>query len=147
MPVLRASQVALVVKNLLASAGEIRDISSIPGSRRSPGGRDGNPLQYSCLENPMDRGVRWVTVYKVAETNTTEAIQHTYMPLFIAPFLLNATLQDYINKAMDFVFCNAFEEVLKEQLSFILFSPYLLAILRIKPMSLTQFRLPFTNIL
>ena len=44
MPVLRASQVALVVKNLLASAGEIRDISLIPGSRRSPGGRDGNPL-------------------------------------------------------------------------------------------------------
>ena len=44
MPVLKASQVALVVKNLLASAGEIRDISSIPGSRRSPGGRDGNPL-------------------------------------------------------------------------------------------------------
>ena len=44
----------LVVKNLPASAGDIRDVGSIPGSGRSPGGENGNPLQYSCLENPMD---------------------------------------------------------------------------------------------
>ena len=74
MPVLGASQVALVVKNLPASAGEIRDVSSIPGSRRSPGGGDGNLLQYSCLENPMDRGDWQVTAHKVAEPNRTEAI-------------------------------------------------------------------------
>ena len=43
---------ALVVKNLPASAGDIRDLGSIPGSGRSPGGGSGNPLQYSCLENP-----------------------------------------------------------------------------------------------
>ena len=55
---LGASQVALVVKNLPANAGDIRDASSVPGSGRSPGGGRGNPLQYPCLENllVMDRG-------------------------------------------------------------------------------------------
>ena len=51
-----ASKVAVVVKNLPATAGDARDASSIPGEGRSPGGRNGNPLQYSCLENPVDRG-------------------------------------------------------------------------------------------
>ena len=59
---------ALVVKNTLASAGDIRDVASTPGSGRSPGGGHGNPLQYSCLENPMDRGVWWVTVPEVAKS-------------------------------------------------------------------------------
>ena len=54
-----ASQVALEVKNPPASSGSIRDAGSIPGSGRSPGGGHGNPLQYSCLENPMDRGAWW----------------------------------------------------------------------------------------
>ena len=53
---LGASQVVLVVNNLPANAGDVRDKGSIPGSGRSPGRRHGNPLQYSCLENPMDRG-------------------------------------------------------------------------------------------
>ena len=53
-----ASQVMLVVKNLPTNAG---DIGSIPGPGRSPGGGHGNPLQYSCLENPKDRGARWAT--------------------------------------------------------------------------------------
>ena len=52
----RASQVALLLKNPPANAGDIRDAGSIPGSSRSPGGGNGNPLQHSCLENPMDRG-------------------------------------------------------------------------------------------
>ena len=52
----RASQVVLVVKNLPANSGDIRDTGSIPGWGRSPGGGHGNPFQYSCLENPMDRG-------------------------------------------------------------------------------------------
>ena len=52
----QASQVVVVVKNLPASAGYTRNRGSIPGSGRSPGGGRGNPLQYSCLENPMDRG-------------------------------------------------------------------------------------------
>ena len=50
-----ASQVALVAKNLPVNIGDVRDVGSIPGVGRSSGGRDGNPLQYSCLENPMDR--------------------------------------------------------------------------------------------
>ena len=52
-----ASQVALVVKNLPANAGDVRDVGSIPGLGRSPGKGHGNPLQYSCPENPMDREV------------------------------------------------------------------------------------------
>ena len=50
-----ASQVALMVKNPSANAGDLRDVGSVPGSGRPPGGGNGNPLQYSCLENPMDR--------------------------------------------------------------------------------------------
>ena len=51
-----ASQVVLVVKNPPANAGDVRNVSSTPGLGRSPGGGHGNPLQYSCLQNPMDRG-------------------------------------------------------------------------------------------
>ena len=54
--ILGTSQVALVVENPPANAGDIRDAGLIPGSGRSPGRGHGNPLQYSCLENPMDRG-------------------------------------------------------------------------------------------
>ena len=68
-----ASQVALVVKNLLANAGDVRDTGLIPGSGRSPQGGHGNPLQYSCLENPMDRGAWWATAHRIAESNMTEA--------------------------------------------------------------------------
>ena len=52
----RASQIALVVKNLPANARDINGADSIPGLGRVPGGGHGNPLQYSCLDNPMDRG-------------------------------------------------------------------------------------------
>ena len=55
------------VKNLLANAGDTKVVSSIPGSGRSRGGENGNPLQYSCLENSMDRGVWWATVYRVTK--------------------------------------------------------------------------------
>ena len=65
-----ASQVALVVKNLPANAGDTRDVGFIPGSARSPGRGNGNPLQYSCLENPMDRGAWWATVHGVAKSQT-----------------------------------------------------------------------------
>ena len=66
----RASQVVLVVKNPPANAGNIKDVGLIPGSGRSPGGGPGNPLQYSCLENPMDRGAWRATVYRVAKSQT-----------------------------------------------------------------------------
>ena len=58
---------ALVVKDLPASARDFRDKSLIPGSRRSRGGGHGNPLQYSCLENPMDRRVWQAMLHRVAK--------------------------------------------------------------------------------
>ena len=59
-----------MVKNLPANAGDIRDTGSIPGLGRYPGEGLGNLLQYSCLENSMDRGAWWPTVYGVAKSRT-----------------------------------------------------------------------------
>jgi len=56
-----------VVKNPPAIAGDIRNMGLIPGLERSPGGRHGNPLQYSCLENLMNKRAWWATVHKVAQ--------------------------------------------------------------------------------
>ena len=74
-----ASQVALVVKNLPANAG---DPGSLPGWGRSPGGGYGKPLQYACLENPMDRGAWWghIQSFRVRKGQTAEATEHTDMP-------------------------------------------------------------------
>ena len=63
-----------MIKNPLASAGDIRDSDSIPGSGRSPGEGHGNPLQYPCLENPMDRGAQRASLQRVAELDITEVI-------------------------------------------------------------------------
>ena len=60
-----------MVKNPPASAGAARDMGSIPGSGRSPGGGSGNPLQNSYPENPTDKGAWWATVHGVAESDTT----------------------------------------------------------------------------
>ena len=68
--IIGASQIALVVKNLPANAGDLRDPSLIPRSGRSLGGGHGNQLQYSCLENPMDSVAWWVTVCRVAKSQT-----------------------------------------------------------------------------
>ena len=62
-----AFQMALVVKNLPASAGDIRDVGSIPGLGRSPGEGNGNPLQYSCQDNRVDRGAWWVKVHGIVK--------------------------------------------------------------------------------
>ena len=59
-----------MVKNLPASAGDIRDVDSVPGSARSPGGGHGNPLQYACLAHPMDRGAWWAAVHSVPKNWT-----------------------------------------------------------------------------
>ena len=67
---LGAAQVMLPVKNPPANAGDIRDAGSVPGLGRSPGGGHGNPLQYSCLENPMDRGGWWAAVHRVTMSCT-----------------------------------------------------------------------------
>ena len=70
-----ASQVALLVKNPPASAGDLRDMGSIPGWGRSPGGGHGNPLQYFCLENPIEEpgGLQFTGC---TESDTTEATSH-----------------------------------------------------------------------
>ena len=67
-PPVLLSQVVLVVKNPPARAGDVRDVDSVPGSGRSPGGGDDNLLQSSCLENPVDRGAWWATVHGVTKS-------------------------------------------------------------------------------
>ena len=67
-----SGEIKLGVQDPPANAGDFRDTGSIPGSGRSPGGGHGNPLQYSCLENPMDRGTLWATVHRVAGSQATE---------------------------------------------------------------------------
>ena len=59
-----------VVNNPLTNAGDTGDASLIPGSGRSLGGGNGNPLQYSCLKNPIDRGAWWATVHRVTKSQT-----------------------------------------------------------------------------
>ena len=69
---LRITRQEPVVKNLPANAGDIRDTGLIPGSGRSPVGGNGNALQYTCLENSMDRGAWWPKVYGITESGMTE---------------------------------------------------------------------------
>ena len=81
---IQASRVAPVVKNLPANAGDIRDMDLIPGSGTSPGIGHGNPLQYSCLENPMDRGAWRATVHGVSKSRTqTEVTWCAHTPRFL----------------------------------------------------------------
>ena len=68
-----------MVKNPPANAGDIRDMGSTPGSERSPGGGYGNPLQYSCLDNLMDRGPWWAKVHR----DMIEATLHTCIYVYI----------------------------------------------------------------
>ena len=75
-----------MVKNLPANAGDVRDAGVISGFGRSPRGRHGNPLQYSCLENPMDRGAWWAMVFRVAKSQTwLKQLRGTHL---VAPPLL-----------------------------------------------------------
>ena len=71
----------LVVQSPPAKAGDIRDVSSIPGLGRSPGGGCGNPLQYSCLENPMDRGAWLAMVHGDLKSWTRLRAEHTNAPM------------------------------------------------------------------
>ena len=77
---------ALVAKDPPANAGDIRDVDLIFGSGRSPGGGHGNPLEYSCLENPMDREACWVTVHRVTSVGLkrlgTQAVQENQVFLY-----------------------------------------------------------------
>ena len=69
----------LVVKNPPANAGDIRDVGSVPGSGRSPGGGNGNPLQYSRLQNPMDGSLADYSPQGRKQLDTTEATEHTHL--------------------------------------------------------------------
>ena len=69
--------------NLPTNAGDIRDTGSIPGLGRSPRGGHGNPFQYSCLENPMDRGAWWATVHRVAKSQTWLKQLHTHTHIHV----------------------------------------------------------------
>ena len=70
-----------VSSEVKASACSTGDLGSIPGSGRSPGEGNGNPLQYSCLENPMDRGALWATVHGVTKSDTTERLHFTSLQI------------------------------------------------------------------
>ena len=74
------SQVALMVKNPPAKAGDTRVTGSTPGSGRSPGEGNGNPLQYSCLEKPMDTGAWWATVHGSQSGRQAWVTENTYTP-------------------------------------------------------------------
>ena len=83
-----ASQVAQVIKNLPANALDVRDASSIPGLGRSPGGGHSNQLQYSCLENPMDRGDWWAIVQRASQSwlRLKRLSTHTHSLVTSPPF-------------------------------------------------------------
>ena len=70
-----------VVKNLPAKAGDARDVGSIPGSGRSPGGENGNPLQNFCLENSIGRGACWATVHEIIRVgpDSSNTCTHIYL--------------------------------------------------------------------
>ena len=80
-----------MVKNPAANAGDIRDVGSIPGLGRSTGGGHDNLLQYSCLENPMDRGARWAMVRRVAELDTIEVTWYACTCIIICFISLGQT--------------------------------------------------------
>ena len=89
---IRAFQVALVLKNLSASARDTRDTGSIPGLGRSPGEGNGNALQYSCLENSIDRGAWWAAVHGTTEgwtwlSHWTHTHTHTHTHTIIHGWL------------------------------------------------------------
>ena len=100
-----ASQVVLMVKNPPANAGDIRDMGSILGSGRSPGGRHGNPLQYSYLENPRDRGAWTATVQRIMQSRAwlkqLSMLTRTPAPWWISTeYLINANITCLLTLSM-----------------------------------------------
>ena len=78
----------LVVKNVPTNAGDVRDTGSIPGSGRSPGEGHSNPLQYSCLENPTDRGAWWAIVHRAPKSRTQLSDFHSLTHAYIGASLV-----------------------------------------------------------
>ena len=90
---------SIVIKNPPANAGDVRDVDLISGSARSPGGGNGNSLQYSCLENPMDRGAWWATVLGVTESQTwLSDWAHTYIQTLCKSSTLHSPGGSLVNK-------------------------------------------------
>ena len=105
----RASQGYLVVKNPPASAGDRREVGSIPGLGRSPGGGHGNPLQYSCLENLMDRGAWWATVRRIVKR--TQLSNLALMWDSEQEIMLRARATNLLNGSVYRSWCGPTEEV------------------------------------
>ena len=94
-----SSQMALEVKNAPVNAGDIRDAGSVPGLGRCPGEGNGNPLQDSCLENPMGRGAWWAAVHRVAKSWTRLKWLSTYTS-YPKDFTRLKPVVSYISEAM-----------------------------------------------
>ena len=88
-----ASQVAPVAENSPANAGDVRVVGLISGSGRTPGGGYGYPLQYSCVQNPMDWGAWWATVHRVAKSWTRLKGLHTHVAATRGECLKNTVLE------------------------------------------------------
>ena len=91
-----------MVKNLPANAGCIREVGSVLGSGRSPGGEHSSPLQYSCLENPMDRGAWQATVHRVSKSQTGLKQLSTHAHARLVPFRqgISADLKKGLSSAL-----------------------------------------------
>ena len=95
---LTQQQVALVVKNQSANARDVRDTGLISGLGRSSGRGHDNPLQYSCLENAMDRGAWWATVHRVAQSWT----QQKRFNMHVKTFKQNDTPVNFCSTPVEF---------------------------------------------
>ena len=87
-----------MVKNLPVKAGDSGDRDLIPGLGKSPGGEHGNPLQYSCLENPMDRGAWWATVHGVTKSRTRLRTEHAHTFISLTLIKHRITRENQITK-------------------------------------------------
>ena len=107
-PPVKPSQVALVVTNPPANAGDMRAAGSMPGLGKSPGGKHGNPLQDSCLENPMDRGTWWATVRGISqESDMTEQLTLSlYFHIHVHTYIIYLYFRSFKNsKNSIFIVC------------------------------------------
>ena len=94
----------VLVKNLLANEGDARDVGSIPGSWRSPTRENGNPLQYFCLGNPIDRGAWWVTDQQVTKSETWVSTHTHIVDLQCVSFCCTAKWISYTHIYIDYFF-------------------------------------------
>ena len=103
----RSSQGVLLVKNLPANAGDVKEAGLITGSRRSLGGGHDNPLQYSCLNNPVDRGVCWATVHGVTKSPTQLKQLSTHPRVHFSLFWRTVLLgiRFLVDKCLNFSIC------------------------------------------